>query len=386
LLVFVFLLSGYFSPLLLVALFGASQVGVVLAAILSGLIGSATLPWGARAQWAGGEYAFKHVPLTLGLTGLTLLSFVAYPVVAGISYFGLPADELPARIFQYTLCVLLLSGYPLQLFFLIATLVSENLDEETRARFLVTQLASLVPNALWVALIFWSFDVQSAGQKVTIGDVSLTLSPLLIGVLIGLFVLTVLIPYLIGAQRAKRWRTTLLENQQSWIEKSKDILEAPAGSLYLPKLDTLQKGIDQEITEFVASDPMIADGIQIDQGTVPAGLESLASPYRLSRDLDPRFKHLDSLRKLSEKIKEMRTDLSGLAAEPDIKRAAKEWMKYLRPRKEELSKELARTKKTRTPAFLISSVIIAPIMSAVLSEFASALWDYFFTSSPPLSP
>lgn len=378
----VFVLSGYFNAGLLAAFWGASQIGVVLAAILGGLLGSATSKWGAHTQWAGGEYGVKHVPLTLGLMVLNLLALIAYPVAAGISYFGLSVAELPIPIFQYTLCALFLGGYPLLLLFLIGALVSENLDEGTRARFLVNQLGALVPNALWVALVFWSFGIAGTGQKLSIGGVSLALSPLLIGVLIGFFVLTVLIPYLIGAQRAKQWRATLLESRQSWMAKLEDILEIPAGSLYLPKLSTLQGSLDQEIAEFAASDPMIAYGIQIDQGVIPPAVKDIVPAYQLVRDLDPRFKHLDWLRQISGKISEIRADLGKLAIEPDLEKAAKEWTKYLHPRKEELNKELSRTRKTHTPALLIFSGTIVPVFSVVLSKFAEWLWAYFSKSLP----
>lgn len=378
----VFVLSGYFNAGLLAAFWGVSQIGVVLAAILSGLLGSATSKWGARAQWAGGEYGIKHVRLTLGLMALNLLAVIAYPVAAGISYFSLSVVELPIPIFQYTLCALFLEGYPLLLLFLIGALVSENLDEETRTRFLVNQLGALMPNALWVALVFWSFGIAGAGQKFNIGSVSLELSPLLIGVLIGFFVLTVLIPYLIGAQRAKQWRAALLESRQSWMAKLEDILETPDGSLYLPKLSTLQNSLDREIVEFDAGDPMIAYGNKIDQNVVPPEVKDIVPAYQLARNLDPRFKHLDWLRQTSGKIGEIQADLGKLATKPHLEKAAKEWMRYLHPRKAELNEELSRTRKTHTPALLIFSGTIVPIFSVVLSKFAEWLWAYFSQALP----
>lgn len=210
---FIFILSGYFDWRLVAAFFGAAQIGVVMSAVLGGLLGSSTSKWGARSAWAGAEFAMKHTLLMVGIMGLAMLIVIAYPVAAGISYFGLSAGEVPTRIFQYTLSMLFLVGYPLVLFVLIGALVSENLDEETRTRFFINQLSTLVPNALWIALLFWSFGIAGDGQKLSVGSVPLELSPLLLGVLIGFFVLTVLIPYFIGAQRAKQWRTTLLESK-----------------------------------------------------------------------------------------------------------------------------------------------------------------------------
>jgi len=199
---FVFLLSGYFNRLLLIALLCAAEVGVLLATALGGLFGAPTSNSGARAQWAGGEYAMSHPVLVIGSTVVSLLIIVAYPVAAAVTYFRSSGAPLPARIFQYTL-VLCLGGLPLLLLVLISALASENLDEETRTRFLINQLGGLVPNALWIALILWSFGIAADGLPVSVGSTSLTLSPLLIGVLIAFFFITVLIPYLIGTQRAK---------------------------------------------------------------------------------------------------------------------------------------------------------------------------------------
>lgn len=369
---FIFILSGYFDWRLVAAFFVAAQIGVVMSAILGGLLGSATSKWGARSAWAGAEFAMKHTLLMLGIMGLAMLIVIAYPVAAGISYFGLSVAEVPVptRIFQYTLSMLFLVGYPLVLFVLIGALVSENLDEETRTRFFINQLSTLVPNALWIALLFWSFGIAGDGQKLSVGSVPLDLSPLLLGVLIGFFVLTVLIPYFIGAQRAKQWRTTLLEKQISWMGKVEDILESPASSVYLPKLAALQDSLDQEIAEFPRTDPMIAACIQIDQGVISQELEEMAPAYRLARDYDPRFRHLDWLRKMSEKIGEVRADLGKLVTEADMEKAASEWTNYLHPRKLELRKELGQAGKTRTAAVLMVSGFITPIFSGVLSEFA----------------
>lgn len=379
---FIFVLSGYFNWSLVGAFFGAAQIGVVLTAILDGLLGSTTSKWGPRAVWAGGEFGMKHAPLTLGIIATTMLFVIAYPVAAGISYFGLPSEEVPARIFQYSVSVVFLAGYPLLLFVLIGTLVSENLDEATRTRFFVCQLSGLVPNALWVALLFWSFGIAGNEQKLSVANVSLEFSPPLLAVLIGFFVLTVLIPYLIGAQRAKQWRTMLLEARKSWMVKLVDILESPAGSLYLTRLAALNADLDNEIAKFAGGDLMIAAGIKIDRGVIPIGMEEIVPAYQLARGEDPRFKHLALLGQMSEKIDEVRTDLGKLVTERDLEKAAKEWIKYLHPRLAELTKELDQAGKTRTPALLIFSSAIVPIISVVLSEFAKWVWTYFSKSLP----
>jgi hypothetical protein len=166
----------------------------------------------------------------------------------------------------------------------------------------------------------------------------------------------------------------LLERRKKWMEKLKDILETPSGSVYLPKLAALQKSLADEATQFAESDPMIPLGIQIDAGVVPKQAEAIAPAYRLTRDQDPRFQHLELMREMSVKIGEIEADL---ATEQDLEKAAKEWTKYLRAREGALNKDIAQARKTRTPALLILSGLLVPIFSVILAEFAKWLWGYF---------
>ncbi|HEX2060231.1 MAG TPA: hypothetical protein VHK90_05785 [Thermoanaerobaculia bacterium] len=379
---FVYLLSGYFNWWLIAALFAATQAGVVLAAILNGFVGSTTGRWGPRVMWAGAEFGMTHQPVAAGALLLSLLITVGYPIVIGVTYFRSRASELPAHIFQYTLSMFFLSGLVIISTFLVGPLVSKNLNEDTRIRLFVNQLSALVPNALWLALVFWSFGIAGTGRKIAVGAVSLEFSPLLLAILIGLFVMTVLLPYLIGAQRARQWRISLLSARKNWMSKLRDILETPAGSLHLPKLAALQNELEREISEFIGSDPIVAAGIQIDQGNVPPAMEAIGEAYRLSRNEDPRFEQLDWLVRFHGKIGEIHADLGKLTTEPDVEKAAKEWIKYLQPREAALQKESGRTSKTRTPALLIASGVIVPIASVMLGEFAKWLWVYFSKSLP----
>ena len=126
---------------------------------------------------------------------------------------------------------------------------------------------------------------------------------------------------------------------------------------------------------------MITYGCQIDQGHIPE-VESIAPAYHSARDLDPCFQYLDWLKQASAKIGEIRTDLSKLVAEQYLEKAAKEWVEYLKPHRDELSKELSSARKTKTPAMLTYSGVIVPLCSVLLSEFAKWLWAYFSRSLP----
>lgn len=379
---FVFVLSGYRNWRLAAALFAVSQAGVILSLVLAGLLGSATSKWGPRGMWAGGEFALTNVPMMIGVMVLSAIVVLGYPIMTGIAFFGSAPSEVATRVFQYTLIMFFISGLGLQAPFLIGTLSSPNLHDDTRLRLFVNQLGTLVPNALWLALVFWSFGIAGSGRTIAVGDASLEFSPLLVAIMIGYFVLTTLLPYLIGAQRSKEWRNSLLDARKHWMAKVRDILETPAEAVYLSKLEALQNDLDRGIADFIERDPMVQKGLEIDAGRTPEDVVAIAEPYKLSRDEDPRFQHLDWLAEHYGKVVELRNDLAQAASRAELEQSAKEWVKYLQSRDAVMERESRQTAKRTTPALLIASSVIIPILSVLLGEFAKWLWTWFSKSLP----
>jgi len=161
------------------------------------------------------------------------------------------------------------------------------------------------------------------------------------------------------------------------MEKFYDVLQTPNESLYDQRLTALEENINRDLEAFEADDPMITLGIQMDQGVIVQEVEELARAYKRTRDLDPRFNHLDSLRAMSEQVKEIRATLAQLTIKGEMKKVAKEWAVYIKLRKGELDKELRHFEKRGTPAIWVWSSLILPIISIALSEFAKGLWEHF---------
>jgi hypothetical protein len=265
---------------------------------------------------------------------------------------------------------------------LIRALVLESLDEGTRVHLLINQVGGLIPNALWLAVLFWSFDVGVAGWSFDVGAASLCVSPMLLGALIVLFVIPVFLAFLIGGQRAKHWRSSLMAKQQQWIARLRDVLEVPVGSLYVPRLTDLRTTLDAEIAGFIEGDPVISFAAQVDQGMTPPELKSFVPAYELSRDSDQRFRHLVWLRETSTTLGMIIDDLSKLTKDAAWEKSAKEWVHYLQPREEALKKEHEVARKTRTPVVIIGSLVLLPILNVVVTAAGKLLWAYY-TKSPP---
>jgi hypothetical protein len=181
--VFVFILTGYFNWELVAAYFVASEICLMLAAVLSGLLGSPTSQWGVCSYWAGFEFGRENARALQGLFMFAALLALAYPVAVGISYFRLPPTELPLRIFQYTLLVTWLPSFWVSLVVIGGVLASENPGEETRTRCFTDHLSNQLLNALRGAILLWSVGLFGAGQRLRLGSVSQEFSPVVLGLL-----------------------------------------------------------------------------------------------------------------------------------------------------------------------------------------------------------
>lgn len=380
--VFIWLLSGFWSWPLIFLMIAAAPLGTLVTAILWGLQGSTDSRWYSRSGWAGGELGFKHPAAFFVALGIGMLVLIAYPIVSGISYF---ADNMPPqhqiRIIQYTLAILVFSSLgtaPM----LIGALTSEYLDENTRIRILTGQFGLLIPYSLFVALLFLTFGVGGEAMTVDlVGTISLALSIPTLVVVVGYFILTMLIPFFIGTRRARNFRSTLAEREIRWLLDIIQTLKVPTNQYYADRLEKLQQNVTQSLQAFVEKDSMIKIGIQIDAGTAPPEIKTLANMYRKCRDMDPRFTHLDWTKQLLRRIDQVSTDLSGKSTDAEAVQAAAGWVGVFETQKADIEARSEAADKSASPVTLVTYAVVTPIMTVVLTGIGNVLWAIISTSA-----
>ena len=246
----IYLLSGFFNLSLVILLFLGSELSVIVRSILWGLFGSSSSKWGRSLFLSGADFGLKHRWLMYSVSMLSSLILLGSIILCGKAYFTIPPGELlTTLIFQYILIGLLFGSYPSTITFIISILVSENIDEEARTRLFVNKLSELIPTALYISLAFWAFSSAGSKTMFSISQFSIKLSTQLFIILMGFFFFTVLLPYLIGTQRAKKWNVFLLEKRISWVDKLLDIFDLPSHFLYIPRLTQFRNDLNNEINE-----------------------------------------------------------------------------------------------------------------------------------------
>jgi len=381
---FVWLLSFFLSIKLILLFILCSYIGSIITGILWRLIGTTDIPWAASGMWTGSELGLKYPWIFPCGTILNTLIFIAYLIVSGIIYFSnpIPSSKATLLIFRYTVIVMYGTSLIVILPSLISTLSSRNLDEDTRLRMLINQGGGLITNALIIALLFWSFEITGKGYNLEVGNISLAISPILILVVFGYFVCTILLPYFIGAQQAKKWRINLTEKNKTWLNKLLEVLEFPNPSQYSPKLEQLQMDLVSEENQLVKNDAMIKLGVDIDAMDTTevssAWLErNLIEAYKDSRDYEPRFTYLDFIRHLKDKIAEIFDELEKQKKESEKVNIAKAFAQSYRSKKDEIVKELEVEHKAKP---IVSTVIVGLVLAIIvpiLNELAKWIWLTF---------
>ncbi len=309
---------------------------------------------------------------------MLVVLWIAYLIAAAIVHFRYPweSPELVSASVKYTL-LFFIGSYPFLITEIIATVTSENLDEDTRQGIFIGQMTGLIPTALFAALALWAFGVGGADLPVSFGNLSHSFSLRVTLILVAYFGLLILLPYFIGTQRGKRKRLALLQQRQEHVRALADILETPAGSLYVPKLAALRDQVagERQTVEENHQLMLLDDWKTNRPADFPEKTAPLVEAYRHSRDLDPRWKFFDYLTKFRTELQEIIDDLQ--ARPPGtLEDAAAKWSKNYETKHAQLSEEIKGATTARPLVTVAVGTVATAIVSPILAGVGKAAWAW----------
>jgi hypothetical protein len=85
----------------------------------------------------------------------------------------------------------------------------------------------LLPSVISFSLLFWAFQIGSSGPGLSVSGAPITLSVALVLLLVALFMISVVGPYVVGLERAKKHRIELLEAERAWVLRVLEVFEDP---------------------------------------------------------------------------------------------------------------------------------------------------------------
>jgi hypothetical protein len=371
-LVFIYLLTGFFN-LTLSTLWVGSTIATTVVSLLVLRPGEDTrVKAEAHRTWATYTLVRKGLIGFCGVQVLSILFVVVFPIAVGIVYFthSRPSLALTEAVLRVTLVTSTVVAYFVIGPILIAYMSSVALDDSTRTRMFIQRSVGLVPSAISFGLLFWAFQITSAGPSVSLGNAPIALSVTLVLLLFFVFVVTAVGPFAIGLERAKKHRVTLLETRREWLARVLEVFEVPNPDAESAELEALQKEIDNELQRIgkVSILPPPIDEESSDW-------EKRASwAATIVEDSDPTLKHYRWLTKLRADLGKDDQALKEATIPTEQIRLRDGWANIYRRRREDIKTELDGVQQEKTPLILIYSLVLTPIVSLGVTEFARWSW------------
>jgi hypothetical protein len=379
---FIYLLSGMWNLRLVILFVAAGQLSLLMALVLNSLLGSQGEKFSSRVFAGGGELGMKYPKFSLFALAMLVVLLIAYLIVAGIIHFRYPwrSPALVAASVRYTL-LFFISSYPFLMTEIIATVTSENLDEDTRQGVFISQMTALIPTALFAALALWAFGVGGPDLPVYLGSLSHSFSLRVTLIVVAYFFALILVPYFIGTQRGKRKRLALLHERQEYVRSLADILESPAGARYVPKLTSLRDQIaaERETVRQGHQLMLLDDWKTKSPADFPAASAPLVEAYRHSHELDPRSKFFEYLTKFETDLQEIIDDLQARPPET-LEDAAAKWSKTFETRHAQLGEEIKGATSAAPLVTVAVGTVATAIVSPILAGVGKAAWAWISTA------
>lgn len=376
---FVFLIGRFFNLSILLISILASNIGLLIGLIAWSLLGNPKVPYKATGAWAAHNMGLGNAWLNKYFGFIGLLVALVYPVFTGIYFFrDMPVEELRLLAVRCTV-IFILSSYLVLMPVIINGLSAGYVDEDSRSRYLIAQFAGLIPNALFISMLFWTFDAGNSEKQVSLGSISFSFDPLLFGVLMVFFVLFLLLPYFIGIQQAKRLKGELFAQKNKILHHLIDDVELASSTAIIPKLDNTMQLMQNDYKQFVEEHKGISLGLTLDQANSAALNRSeryIYDIYQLARPFDKRFEYYDFLTGTYENVVNLKNALGDPANAGSYDNIQKKYADYFKNQRKELNEE--QDKKGRSnPVLWIAIVgILSPFITQALTEIGKWLIEY----------
>jgi hypothetical protein len=408
------LLAGYFNIWLTLLLFIGLEVSAFITALLSLFIESGgPSRWLSRAMAVSGEFWGTHLWFSVPQVVLLLLTFIGYPIAAGLFYFSLTGDQLTLRIFQLQ-TVNLAIGYISWLLGQAALLQAPAADEETRAHVFVRMLSNMIPFGLFLAIALWAFQIASPGANELGQGLPILLSPLVVAILLSVFFFFAGLPYVLGVRRGKQFRIALYKKQKQHISHLVRPFQLPLSpsepSLLRSEIEESSEELFDVFVEKTKEDIEVHDDLQftnilsgaiknsatLTTSDLPTDVIDRLQPIFAEdadpSDLDPEDNHLRWLSQFTKVVWQARDDLNYLEREKqgtetdpsELQTRKDEWRKqWLQTWKDQdklIDEEITEEEGTKPYSFVVASGLISPVGAVFIDNIAGWVWDVFQSS------
>lgn len=377
-----FVINHFLNLYLVLFSIAFSNIGLLIASVVWGLLGSPKIPYKAISGWAGTNFAIENIWFSVFYQAVAAIISIAYPIIIGVYYFK---GYLPEQIGTITLeCTLIfiLASFVLLIPTIISVLTANYIDEDTRSRYLISQFSNLIPYTLYISLLFWIINPGGPGKGFTMQNVELTFNPLLFTLLMVFFLAFFVLPYFIGIQKAKQMKNDYFESKNDILEHLIKAIDLATPKNIITRLDEVAALIEAKFNALKSDNATIIDaGLAYDAISTAENLPNqevfIFNCYKSARAFDKRFMYFDFLNKTYQDIIDLKSTQSTETDPEAIKEVFSKYSASIKDDKKDLN-DLNDKKGGSNPLLWVGLTALgAPFFSQVMTEVGKYLIEYF---------
>ena len=382
---FLFTIGRFFNLYIVLISILFSNIGMLIAYVIWGVLGSPKVPYKAVGGWAGFDFGIKNIAVSIIFQVLSALWLIAYPIVIGIHYFNAASIE-EIRLFNLQAATaFILGAYIINLPITSTILSSRFIDEDSRARFLVAQFAGLIPNALFISLLFWTMKPVN-GTEFSLGNVSVSFNPVLFVILMVFFIVFFLLPYFMGIQQAKKLRSEYVTLKNQILDNVIEAIDLPTSQAVTVRIEHAENFIGTKYQQLANDDKGVQQGVTYDDPVHARNIspqeEFAYNCYTLARPYDTRFIYYDFLNETYQKVIELKNRIAIETNAATVKEILATYSAYFARQKKDLNDDHDKHGSKNPVLWLAIVAIASPVVTQLVTEFGKYIITYLKGTTP----
>jgi hypothetical protein len=223
---------------------------------------------------------------------------------------------------------------------------------------------------------------------------------LIVAIVLGVYVLTVLAPYVIGLFNRSSLQNRLTDQKEEWLTRVIRVLRTPFGESHVDRLGMLYDEFTEYEMKFLQTFTILQLEKEIRAGATADELRRLTGRrwgqdvsitdylsgtvdltkflqwIQDAQQLDLRFQHASWMTQLRLELGQMRGGFVVARTSERVESLARAWGEAMRDWKREVREETDRRVKSRVGAITLTS-LVGPIVSSGVGQLAKTFWDVY---------
>ena len=375
----VFLIGGFFDLKFIILLSATLGLAVLIHLILSALVENPKTPIRSTSFWAGINLGIENKGIMSATQIFSLLILIVYPISMALVFFksSISVETMRILSLKFTLIMILL-GFLITLPFSIGILTNGNIDEDTRAKFLISHIVRVIPFTLFISMFYWFYNIdESAYVLFEIGNIPIVYSIQLLIFLFAFLILFGILPYVIGHNKANKISEEYTQSTKRITDRIKSSFELSSLKTALIRTSENRALIASKFENLLNESAGFRYGLELETiDKLPSQQKLIRDHFDSAKSYDKRYIFYKWLNEKYNQLGQFEAEFTEAIDLEEKKILLTRYQDYFKNKYKELNHFIKEEKKNHKIFVFILSITTS-ILTFILAEFGNLFIKYF---------